>query len=71
MHIKLDIEQTRRLLDWAGQHTTAEVESDCEPSGYYLVIGVGGSCGCDIEARKGGSTLDLGEAARELVDASS
>lgn len=41
---------------------TAEVESDWEPSGDHLLIGVGGPYGYSIEARQGGDVLDLGEA---------
>lgn len=62
MHIKLDPGQTDRLLGWAGKHAAAEVEAGCEPSGYDLVIGVGGPYGCSVEARQGRAALDLGEA---------
>ena len=66
MQIKLDAQQTNRLLEWAGRLTTSEVDADCEPSGYTLVVEVGGPFGCSVEARKGGSTLDLGDVEVEL-----
>ena len=43
MQITLNAEQTARLLEWAGKATEAEVEADCEPSGYMLEVAAGGA----------------------------
>jgi hypothetical protein len=40
MQVTLSEEQSRKLLDWAAACTNAELEADCEPSGYTLEISV-------------------------------
>lgn len=68
LHLRLTPEQTLRLLEWARQSTQAEVDADCEPSGYALVVSVGGPYGCEVEARRGDGWLPLGEASLEIDD---
>lgn len=61
LHIRLSPEQTRRLHEWAAARTAAEVEADCEPSGFRLDIAIGGGIPAFAEAVGGGGRLDLGE----------
>jgi hypothetical protein len=68
MHIRLSREQTHRLLVWAGSTLEAEVNADCEPSGYYLEIGVGAGYPHSIEAISGAGRLDLGDIHLDLVE---
>lgn len=70
MLIKLNPEQTLRLLLWAEKHATAEIEADCEPSGYSLTIEISGPYGCGAAAHKGSSELDLGDIEVTLVEES-
>jgi hypothetical protein len=65
--IKLTVEQTDRLLAWAGAHTRAELDADCEPSGYFLEIAVALSYGCSATARNSADRLDLGDVDFDLV----
>ena len=67
LRLDLSQERTQRLLEWAGALTQAEVDADCLPSGYELVISIGGPFGCDAEARKSGVHLALGEISCELI----
>ena len=61
MLIELSNDQERKLLELVTAKTRAEVEADCEPSGYELVISVGGPFGADSSVRIGGTHHDLGE----------
>jgi len=68
MKITLTAEQQKMLLDWARVTTAAEVEADCEPSGYTLEINVS-PYEVNVEAVCGSRRLDLGEAQLELSPA--
>ena len=70
LHIRLSREQTRRLHEWAAKRTAAEVQASCEPSGFYLEIGVAGGYPSTIEAIAGSVRLDLGEVDVTLIDVS-
>ncbi len=61
MLIELSPEQERELLDLVAAKTRAEVDADCEPSGYELLISVCGPYGADASLRIGSSYHDLGE----------
>jgi hypothetical protein len=61
MLIELSKDQERKLLELVAANTRAEVDADCEPSGYELVISVGGPFGSDASVRLGSTQLDLGE----------
>ena len=67
MHICLSREQTTCLLAWSRKITTAHVEADCEPPGYYLKVSVGAGFPSSIEATSGSSRLDLGDVEVDLV----
>lgn len=67
MQITLSAEQTARLLEWAGKTTAAEVEADCEPSGYMLEVAIGGFPSW-AEAVGGGGRIDLGDVDVALID---
>ena len=67
MQITLNAEQTARLLEWAGKTTEAEVEADCEPSGYMLEVAIGGVPSW-AEAVGGGGRIDLGDVDVALID---
>lgn len=67
LHICLSREQTACLLEWVGKITTAHVEADCEPPGYYLRIAVGAGYPSSIEATSGSSRLDLGDVEVDLA----
>ena len=69
MQIQLNAEQTERLLDWSGKAGAAEVEADCEPSGYQLEISVWSGCSW-VEAVGHGGRLDLGDVTVDLLEAS-
>ena len=60
MLIKLTLKQEAELMAWVRQLTQIECNADCEPSGYYLEIGI---CNMSIDASavKGPSRLDLGD----------
>jgi hypothetical protein len=64
MKITLNAEQQEKLLDWARVNTAAEIEADCEPSGYTLEINVS-PYEVNVEAVCGSRRLDLGEAKLE------
>lgn len=68
MQITLDAEQTARLLEWAGKATHAEVDADCEPSGYTLDIAIG-SFPPYAEAQGIAGRIELGEVGVKLLDA--
>lgn len=61
MLIELSKDQERKLLELVTAKTRAEFEADCEPSGYALVIAVGGPFGADASVRIGSAHHDLGE----------
>lgn len=67
MQITLSAGQTARLLDAAGTHTAAEVDADCEPSGYVLEIAIT-SVERWAEAIIGGQRLDLGDVNVQLIE---
>ena len=67
MQITLNAEQTARLLEWAGKATEAEVEADCEPSGYMLEVAAGGAPSW-AEAVGTGGRIDLGDVDVALID---
>lgn len=67
MQITLSAEQTARLLAWAGKTTQAEVEADCEPTGYTLEVAVGGFPSW-VEAVGGSGRIDLGDVDVALID---
>ncbi len=67
MQITLNAEQTARLLEWAGKATEAEVEADCEPSGYMLEVAIGGAPSW-VEAVGAGGRIDLGDVDVALID---
>ena len=62
MLIELSKEQEERLFELVRQKTFNEVEAFCEPSGYELLISIGGPYGADASVRIGSSTYyDLGD----------
>lgn len=61
MRIVLSTVQEARLLEWVGLRMAKEVEADCEPSGYELVISVCGPYGASAAVRVGTLNLELGE----------
>jgi hypothetical protein len=67
IRIMLDPHQTSRLLKAAGEWTKAEIDADCESSGYSLIVTVCGPYGCCAAAQIGGDRLELGEVSFELV----
>lgn len=67
LHIRLSLEQTRQLHEWAARRTAAEVEAGCKPSGFYLEVAVSGGYPSTIEAIAGGERLDLGDVEVVLV----
>lgn len=66
MIIRLSLAQERKLLEWSGRHTEAEVNADCLPSGYVLEISITGPFGEYAQARAGSRVLDLGPVEVEL-----
>lgn len=68
LHIRLSPEQTRRLHEWAAARTVAEIEADCEPSGFRLDIAIGSGVPAFAEVVGGGHRLDLGEVEVVLLD---
>ena len=68
MHIRLSREQTRRLLEWSGRRVEAEVNASIEPSGYRLEIEIDACLPCTVQARGGGSAIDLGDVELKLVN---
>ena len=62
MLIELSKDQEERLFELVRAKTCAEAEADCEPSGYELLISIGGPYGADASVRIGSSTYyDLGD----------
>jgi len=61
MLIELSKDQEERLFELARAKTCAEAEADCEPSGYYLLITVGGPYGADASVLIGSVHHDLGD----------
>lgn len=61
LHVRLSLEQTRRLHEWAMAWTAHEVEAGCEPSGFRLDITMGGGIPPIAEAIGVGGCLELGE----------
>lgn len=61
MRIVLSALQEARLLEWVGLRMAAQVGTDCEPSGYELVISVCGPYGASEAVRIGTLDLELGE----------
>ena len=59
MHIQLSPQQEAALLEWAARRTDAEVQADCEPSGYELTIAIS-PIDAEATARKGPDELCLG-----------
>lgn len=66
MQITLSDEQTERLLLEARRFTTAEVDADCEPSGYTLEISMT-AIDCWAEAIIGSRRIDLGKVNVQLI----
>lgn len=67
MQITLSVEQTENLLEAAGKWVEAEVNADCEPSGYGLEISITSGARW-AEAVIGGQRIDLGDVSVELID---
>ncbi len=67
MQITLSVEQTQTLLEAAGKVTEAEVNADCEPSGYGLEISITAAADW-AEAVIGGKRIGLGDVSVELID---
>lgn len=61
MKICLSLAQQHSLMIWAADRTSAEVDEDCEPSGYELAIRVCPPYPSTATVRAGSATLDLGE----------
>lgn len=61
MLIKLSAKQEAALLAWITPITKAEVDAECEPSGYYLEIEIGGPFGASACASSGNAKHDIGE----------
>lgn len=68
MQITLGEEQTRKLLDWAAQSTKAELEADCEPSGYTLEISVYPGARAYWAEAVGLGRIDLGDVSLHLIE---
>jgi hypothetical protein len=64
--ITLAEDQQQMLMDWSAENTAAEVEAECEPSGYRLEIHVS-PYGVRAEAIFGARRLELGEVQLELL----
>lgn len=67
MQITLSTEQTATVLEAAGKWVEAEVNADCEPSGYGLEISITAAARW-AEAVIGGERIDLGDVSVELID---
>lgn len=67
MQITLSTEQTAKVLEAAGKWVEAEVNADCEPSGYGLEISITAAAHW-AEAVIGGERIDLGDVSVELID---
>ena len=59
MLIELSKDQEERLFELAREKTFHEAEACCEPSGYYLLITVGGPYGADASVLIGSFVADL------------
>lgn len=70
MCIIFELEQTQRLLERAQAQMRAELEFDCEPSGFYLQlqIGVGAGLPSFAEAVINGMTVDIGDVKVTYID---
>lgn len=66
MQITLNPEQTARLLEWAGRTTHAEMEADCDASGYTLEISI--MPGMRWAEAVGRGRIDLGAVDVQLID---
>ena len=65
MQITLNPEQTAQLLEWAGKTTQAEMESDCDASGYGLEISITpGACWAEAQ---GFGRIELGDVDVQLI----
>ena len=67
MQITLSVEQTEKLFEAAGEFAAAEVDADCEPSGYGLEISIFSGVHW-AEAVIGGKRIDLGDVSVKLID---
>lgn len=67
MRISFTPDQTSQLLAWAHKGARAEVDVDCEPSGYVLQIEIG-SIELNAVAVRGNERLDLGEVDVDLIE---
>ncbi len=60
MKIELSKQQVDELLTNVRRHTLAEVDADCEPSGYVLEIHVGGAMEPEAVVKVGDRRFPLG-----------
>lgn len=60
MKIELSKQQVDELLSHVRRCTLAEVDADCEPSGYVLEIHVGGAMEPEVVVRVGSAHFPLG-----------
>jgi len=60
MLIRLSRSQEEALLRKASEHSRAESDADCEPSGYILEVHVGGSVEPEADVRFGNQRFHLG-----------
>jgi len=68
LHIVLSPQQTRLVLEEASRDAHAHWESDCEPCGYTIEVGILPGIETVAKAKVGNQVLDLGEVAIELVN---
>ena len=66
MVITLSKAQQEIILRHAGELLEAEINADCEPSGYYLTIGIHGVYGSDATAHFGSRIIELGDVSVSL-----
>lgn len=67
LQITLDELATQKYLERVGDMVAAEVSEDCEPSGCFLMISIGGPYGSTASIEDGDRYMELGEADVELV----
>ena len=61
IEIRISGAGTEGIFDQIRQHTHAEVEADCEPSGYEIILSVSPPYRNDAILRLGSREIDLGE----------
>ena len=62
IEIRISGAGTEGIFDQIRQHTHAEVEADCEPSGYEIIVAVCPPYSNNAILRIGSREIDLGEA---------